>query len=73
MAKLHREIALENNKKWVGWRGKILIDEKGKFDSWVGRNYCYKPVIVKRNFKLGDEIQVKINDATTFDLRGEWF
>ena len=70
VSSLYRQIALENNKKWVGWKGKILIDEKGKNDSWIGRNYCYKPVVVNGNFKLGDEINVKIMDATSFDLRG---
>ncbi|MBI2660090.1 tRNA (N(6)-L-threonylcarbamoyladenosine(37)-C(2))-methylthiotransferase [Candidatus Woesearchaeota archaeon] len=67
-----RQIAYENNKKWLDWQGKILIDEKGKEDSWIGRNYCYKPVIVKGDFKLGSEIDVKITDFTSFDLRGEW-
>ena len=71
MTNLYRQIALENNQKWVGWKGSILIDEKGKNDSWIGRNYCYKPVIVKGNFNLGDEIDVKITDVTSFDLRGE--
>lgn len=71
MTALYREIALENNRKWIGWQGKILIDEKGKNDSWIGRNYSYKPIIVKGNFELGDEIEVKVHDATSFDLRGE--
>ena len=71
MTTVYRETAAENNKKWIGWQGKILIDEKGKLDSWIGRNYCYKPVIVKGNLKLGDEIEVKIFDSTSFDLRGE--
>src|SRR3989344_9042983 len=68
---LHRKIAHENNRKWIGWQGKILIDEKGKDNSWIGRNYCYKHILIKGNFKLGDEFDVKITDATTFDLRGE--
>lgn len=72
MTSLYREIALENNRKWINWQGTILIDEKGKSNSWIGRNYCYKPVVVKGNFKLGDEIEAKIFDATSFDLRGEW-
>ncbi len=70
MTDLYRKTAAENNKKWIGWEGRILIDEKGKNDSWVGRNYCYKPVIMKGDFKLGDEIYVKIYEATSFDLRG---
>jgi len=71
MTNLYREIALENNKKWLNWQGKILIDEKGKNNSRVGRNYCYKPVVVNGDFKLGDEIDVKIVDAKSFYLRGE--
>ena len=71
IANLHKKIALEKNKKWIGWGGKILIDEKGKHDSWIGRNHCYKPVVVKGDFELGDEIDVKIFDATEFDLRGK--
>ena len=70
ITRLHREQALVANKKWIGWQGKVLVDEKGKNDSWIGRNYCYKPVVVKGEFKLGDEINVRIYDATSFDLRG---
>lgn len=71
MTKLYREIALEKNMRWIGWKGKILIDEKGKNDSWIGRNYCYKRAVVKGDFNLGNEIDVKIVDATSFDLKGE--
>ena len=71
MTELYRKIAYERNQKWIGWEGKILIDEKGKLDSWIGRNEYYKPVIVKGSFKLGDELEVKITDATAFGLRGE--
>ena len=67
---LYRQFAYENNRKWLGWKGKILIDEKGKNDSWIGRNYCYKPVVVKGDFKLGDEVDVEIADFTSFDLMG---
>lgn len=72
MTELYRNIAYEKNQKWLGSQGKILIDEKGTHDSWIGRNDYYKPVIVKGKFKLGDELDVKITDATTFDLRGEY-
>ena len=71
MTELYRKIAYEKNQKWIRWQGKILIDEKGTHDSWIGRNDCYKPVVVRENFNLGDEIEVKITDATSFDLRGE--
>ena len=71
MTSLYREIAMENNRKWLNWNGNILIDEKGKDNSWIGRNYCYKPVVVKGDFKLGEEIKVRISDAKIFYLTGD--
>ncbi|NOZ81018.1 MAG: tRNA (N(6)-L-threonylcarbamoyladenosine(37)-C(2))-methylthiotransferase [DPANN group archaeon] len=68
---LYERISREENAKWLGWKGTVLIDEKGKDKTWVGRNYAYKPVVVKGNHKLGDIIEVRITDTTTFDLRGE--
>ncbi len=64
-------IARMNNEKWLNWKGSILIDEKGKHDTWVGRNFAYRPVIVRGDVKLGDYVKVKIKDITPFDLRGE--
>lgn len=63
------EAALENNKKWIGWEGDVLIDEEGKNKTFIGRNYAYKPVIVKGKLKIGDSVKVKIKKATTHDLR----
>ena len=69
------EVYLIQNKvhseRWIGWQGQILIDEKGKEDSWSGRNYAYRPVIVKGDFKLGDIVNVRVTDVTAFDLRAE--
>jgi len=63
-------ISRMNNEKWIDWKGTILIDEKGKDDSLVGRNFAYKPVIVKGDYKLGQQIKVKVNNVTSYDLRG---
>jgi tRNA A37 methylthiotransferase MiaB len=72
MTKVFRDIALENNREWIGKKCKIIIDEKGTLEgSWIGRNECYRPVIVKGDYKLGDEFDVEIFDATKFDLRGQ--
>ena len=60
---------LKNNQKWIGWKGKIIIDEIGKNGTFVGRNSAYKPVIIKGDYSLGDEIEVTVNDATYYDLR----
>jgi threonylcarbamoyladenosine tRNA methylthiotransferase CDKAL1 len=73
LKKLHDKIALENKKEWLGWEGDILIDEQGKKGTGTcnGRNYAYKPVIVKGDFKLGDIISVKVKSITRHDLRAE--
>jgi len=62
--------AFENNKRWRNWEGAIIIDEKWKNDTWVGRNSSYKPVIVEGDYSLGQKINVRIEHVTTHDLRG---
>jgi len=64
-------IALENNRKWKDWKGYVIIDEKGKDNSLVGRNFAYKPVILKGELELGETVKVKVNETTRYDLRAE--
>ncbi len=70
VAEIFGKISLERNKKWIGWHGKILIDEIGKNNSFVGRNYGYKPVVVRGDFKLGDCPSIKTVEAEKFYLIG---
>ena len=62
MAELVRQIALEKNQAWIDWKGQILIDEKGKKPgSWIGRNFTYKPVVVKsKESLLGRTVNVHV-------------
>lgn len=64
-------ISRMNNEAWLNWQGKVLIDERGKADTWIGRNKSYKPVVVSGNLKLGEIAKVKVTGITPFDLRGE--
>ncbi len=68
---LVNRIKEELNEKWVGWEGEVLIDEKGIGNTWVGRNYCYKPVVIesKENI-LGKFVKVKIEEAKANYLKG---
>ena len=61
-AELSKKISSEKNKGWMGWKGKILVDEKGKIpNSWIGRNFAYKPIVVKSHKNLlGKSINVKV-------------
>ncbi len=72
LAHLFWDIAKERNELWLGWQGEILVDERGKAPgTWVGRNYAYKPIVVRSEENLlGKNVKVKILEATTFDLRG---
>ena len=70
--KLFEEIGLKRNKRWLNWQGTALVSGKGKNDSYISRNFAYKPIVVhsKENI-FGKEIEVKVKDCTYFDLRGE--
>lgn len=69
---LVKQLSFERNKQWIGWSGEILIDEIGKMkDSWVGRNFAYKPIAVKSQENLlGKTIKVKVNQAFPTYLPG---
>lgn len=71
-AALVKRIGLKRNQQWVGWQGDILVDEKGKVsDSWIGRNFAYKPVAIKSNEDLfGKTLQVRIIKAFATHLTG---
>jgi threonylcarbamoyladenosine tRNA methylthiotransferase CDKAL1 len=71
-AQLTKQISLERNQRWNGWTGEILIDEKGKIpNSWIGRNFAYKPIAVKsQKDLLGKTLRVKIVKAFSTYLSG---
>lgn len=61
LAELSRRISFEKNRSWMGWEGRVLFDEKGKEGSWMGRNFAYKPVVVKTGeCLLGKFAQVQV-------------
>jgi MiaB-like tRNA modifying enzyme len=72
VAGLAKQVSLEQNKRWVGWAGEVLVDEKGKVEgSWVGRNFAYKPVVIKSPYNLlGKSVRVKVVEASTTYLNG---
>lgn len=70
LKKVHTSIALERNKQWLGWEGDVIIDEQVK-DGMGGRNYAYKPVIVRENVNRGDTVRVRITEAQAWALIGE--
>ncbi len=64
------KISLDNNKKWIGWTGKVLFDEKID-DGVKGRNFAYKPVFVRNAVDIGQSHIVEITDVTVNSLLGK--
>jgi MiaB-like tRNA modifying enzyme len=64
------KISIENNKKWIGWTGKVLFDEK--IDEGIkGRNFAYKPVFVRDEVDIGQSHTVEITAVTINSLLGK--
>jgi len=73
LSRLASKIALEKNMEWVGWEGEILIDEPGTVpNSWVGRNFAYKPIVVNSTINLlGRAMRVRVLKSSPTHLEGK--
>lgn len=63
ITEITKKVSEENNKKYIGKEFLILITEKGKNNSSVGRTSSYKPVVVKGQVELGKFIYVEVISA----------
>ena len=71
MTELWRRLSLESGARWIGWRGEALVDEYGRGETLVARNYTYRPIVLKAQVKLGEFIEVEIKEARVGYLVGE--
>jgi threonylcarbamoyladenosine tRNA methylthiotransferase CDKAL1 len=74
MTHLVRRISLEKNRAWLNWKGRILIDEHGKQpDTFIGRNFAYKPIVVKSESEslFGTFVVVRVTNAFQTYLEAE--
>ncbi len=72
MTKLFHKIIERNKKKYKNWKGKIIITEKGKNNSWIGKNEFYKQVIIHSdNLKLGDVVECRAISLGRFEIVAE--
>ena len=67
---LINQISLENNQEWIGWKGRVLFNERTD-DGVKGRNFAYKPVFVKEDVQIGQELVVEITDVSMHSLYGK--
>jgi len=71
---LQQNIALERTKRFVGQTVEVLIEKSSKKsdEHWSGRNSHNTTVVFpKGTYKVGDFVNVKINDCTSATLIGE--
>jgi threonylcarbamoyladenosine tRNA methylthiotransferase CDKAL1 len=72
LAELARRLSFGKNRAWVGWEGRIVFDERGKGESLMGRNFAYKPIVVKGDTSLlGRFVEVRVVKAFSTYLEAE--
>jgi MiaB-like tRNA modifying enzyme len=67
---LINKITLENNQRWIGWKGNVLFNEKTE-EGIKGRNFAYKPVFVRDSVEIGQRHAIEIVDASISSLVGK--
>lgn len=71
LSEMLKRIYLENNKKWIGWEGNVLVTEKSK-TGFLAKNFAYKPVQIKSDKDIiGKTVNAKITRASSSALFGE--
>ena len=66
---LSRKISYHKSKRWIGWNGDVLFDERNDEDI-KGRNFSYKPIFVKDYVEIGERQKVTVTDVTDHSLLG---
>jgi len=63
LSTLFEHISWEQNRKWVGWSGRVIVE-----DTTLARNDYYKPIVLEEEYNPGDTIKVKILKANVYHL-----
>lgn len=72
LMELTHKIQLEDNKKWIGWKGEALLVEKGSKGGIQARNQSYKPIIINESFDyLGMWQDIEITGAHETYFEGQ--
>ena len=64
------KLSIESNKKWIGWKGRVLFDEMTD-EGVKGRNFAYKPISITDQVNIGESLIVEITDASVKRLIGK--
>jgi len=68
---LCKAISKKKNGRYIGKKHTVLITERGKNNTFVGRAENYKPVIIKEKVEIGKFMHVEIVASTPIHLYGK--
>jgi MiaB-like tRNA modifying enzyme len=71
LTQLAKEITYKRNLRFIGKTYEVIVTEEGKNQTMIGRNFAYKPVVLKEDLPLGAIAKVKIIDCAPTHLFGE--
>lgn len=72
LAQAFQEIALQNNRKWVGNECDVVTEKCGhRSGTTIARNEAYNPVALQGDYEPGKKIRVRITGAEPFALIAE--
>jgi len=66
LMKIVKDIQLEQNKKWIGWEGDVLVNEV-KRTNLTGHNFAYKSLVLKEG-EIGEFKRVSIGSVSHTSL-----
>jgi MiaB-like tRNA modifying enzyme len=70
LTKICNSISSENNLEHIGKKYNVLVTERGKNNTFVGRAENYKPVVIKEKISIGDFVPVEVTEAKSTYLVG---
>lgn len=69
LAEAFQQIALENNREWIGDECTVITEKQGyRAGTTIARNEAYRPVALQGTFPAGQTLRVRITDAEPFAL-----
>jgi MiaB/RimO family radical SAM methylthiotransferase len=69
LAEAFQQIALENNREWIGDECSVVTEKQGyRTGTTIARNEAYRPVAIQGSFPAGQTLRVRITDAEPFAL-----
>lgn len=72
LAEAFQQIALENNREWIGDECIVVTEKPGyRAGTTIARNEAYRPVALQGTFPAGKTLRVRITGAEPFALLAE--